>query len=142
MSFFVSCLKRRLTITMDQSIISPTTVLRPESTRAPVRIVSNSSATYQGHKLNDYWQNGLLNGLFGVILRFRENKVALTADISKMYHRVLIPLEDQHMHQFLWRNLEINRPPDTYVINSLTLCKLLRTIPISLLTIPGFSCDK
>ena len=102
--------------------ISHHAVLRPESTSTPVRIAFNSSATYQGHKLNDYWQKGpdLLNGLFGVILRFRENKVALAADISKMYHRVLIPLEDQHVHRFLWRNLEIDRPPDTYVMNVLT----------------------
>ncbi|XP_028413778.1 uncharacterized protein LOC114536622 [Dendronephthya gigantea] len=102
--------------------ISHHAVLKPESTSTPVRIVFNSSATYQGHKLNDYWQKGpdLLNGLFGVILRFRENKVALTADISKMYHRVLIPLDDQHVHRFLWRNLEIDRPPDTYVMNVLT----------------------
>ena len=102
--------------------ISHHAVLRPESTSTPVRIVFNSSATYQGHKLNDYWQKGpdLLNGLFGVILRFRENKVALTADISKMYHRVLIPLEDQHVHRFLWRNFEIDRPPDTYVMKVLT----------------------
>ena len=71
---------------------------------------------------NPYWQKGpdLLNGLFGVILRFRENKVAITADISKMYHRVLIPLKDQHVHRFLWRNLEVDRPPDTYVMNVLT----------------------
>ena len=55
-----------------------------------------------------------------MILRFRENKVALTADISKMYNRVLIPLEDQHVHRFLWRNLEIDRPPDTYVMKVFT----------------------
>jgi hypothetical protein len=102
--------------------ISHHAVLKPESTSTPVRIVFNTSATYQGHKLNDYWQKGpdLLNSLFGVILRFRENKIALTADISKMYHRVLIPLEDQHVHRFLWRNFEIDRPPDTYVMNVLT----------------------
>lgn len=102
--------------------ISHHAVLRPESTSTSVRILFNSSATYQGHKLNDYWQKGpdLLNGLFGVILRFRENKVALTADISKMYHRVLIPLENQHVHRFLWRNLEADRPPDTYVMKVLT----------------------
>ena len=62
--------------------ISHHAVLRPKSTITPVRVVFNSSATYQGHKLNDYWKKGpdLLNGLFEVILRFRENKV----DISKM----------------------------------------------------------
>ena len=37
-----------------------------------------------------------------------------------MYHRVLIPLEDQHVHRFLWRDLEIDRPPDTYVMNVFT----------------------
>ena len=102
--------------------ISHHAVLRPDSTSTPVRIVFNSSSTYQGHRHNDYWQKGpdLLNGLFGVILRFRENKVAITADISKMYHRVLILLEDQHVHRFLWRDLEIDRPPDTYVMNVFT----------------------
>ena len=37
-----------------------------------------------------------------------------------MYHRVLIPLKDQHVHRFVWRNLEVDRPPDTYVMNVLT----------------------
>ena len=97
-------------------------VVKPESKSTPVRIVFNSSSVYQGHCLNDYWLKGpdLLNNLFGVILRFRENQVALSADISKMYHRVLIPLEDQHVHRFLWRNMETSRPPDTYVMNVLT----------------------
>ena len=36
----------------------------------------------------------MLNGLFGVILRCREKEVAVTADISKMSHRVLIPEEE------------------------------------------------
>ena len=72
--------------------------------------------------LNDYWRKGpdLLNDHFGVILRFREKVVAVTADISKMYHRVLIPEEDRHVHRFLWRNLETNRPPDIYAMNVLT----------------------
>ncbi|KAK3739287.1 hypothetical protein QZH41_007134 [Actinostola sp. cb2023] len=62
----------------------------------------------------------LLNSLFGVILRFRENDAAFTGDISKMYHRVLITEEDQHVHRFLWRNLETMREPDTYVKTVLT----------------------
>ena len=79
-------------------------VLRPEKASTPLRIVFNSSAVYQGHSLNDYWMKGpdLLNSLFGVILRFRENEVAVSGDISKMYHQVLIPVADQHAHRFLW----------------------------------------
>ena len=54
-------------------------VLRPESKSTPLRIVFNSSAVYQGHKLNDYWMKGadLLNDLFGVLLRFRESRTAV-----------------------------------------------------------------
>ena len=102
--------------------ISHHAVLRPDSASTPVRIVFNSSSSYQGHVLNEYWRKGpdLLNDLFGVILRFRENEVAVTADISKMYHRVLIPTEDRHVHRFLWRNLKTDTPPDIYVMNVLT----------------------
>ena len=37
-----------------------------------------------------------------------------------MYHRVLIPEEDKHVHRFPWRSLETDRPPDIYVMNVLT----------------------
>ena len=102
--------------------ISHHEVLRPGSKSTPVRIVFNSSAVFQGHKLNDYWLKGpdLLNDLFGVVLRFRENQVAFIGDISKMYHRVLIPETDQHVHRFLWRNLQTHRKPDVYVKSVLT----------------------
>ena len=97
-------------------------VVRPEKKSTPVRIVFNSSASHQGHKLNDYWFKGpdLLNNLFGVVLRFRENEVAISGDISKMYHRVLIPKEDQDVHRLLWRNLEMDREPDVYAKTVLT----------------------
>ena len=97
-------------------------VLRPESKSTPLRIVLNSSAVYQGHKLNDYCMKGpdLLNDLFGVLLRFRESRTAVLGDISKMYHRILIPEVDQQVHRFIWRNLETERNPDTYVKTVLT----------------------
>ena len=37
-----------------------------------------------------------------------------------MYHRVRIPLEDQHVHHYLWRDFETERDPDTYVKTVLT----------------------
>ncbi|XP_033111657.1 uncharacterized protein LOC117112659 [Anneissia japonica] len=62
-------------------------VVRPQKKSTPVRIVLNSTATFNGHCLNDYWYKGpdLLNNLFRVLLRFRENNVAICSDISKMY---------------------------------------------------------
>ncbi|XP_028415610.1 uncharacterized protein LOC114538968 [Dendronephthya gigantea] len=102
--------------------ISHHEIVKPEKKSTPIRIVFNSSASYKGHRLNDYWMKGpdLLNNMLGVLLRFRENKVAINADISKMYHRVLIPERDQHVHRYLWRNMETNREPDVYVKTVLT----------------------
>ena len=62
----------------------------------------------------------MLNNLFGVVLCFREREVALVGDISKVYHRVLIPPQDQHVHRFLWRNLGTDCKPDEYVKTVLT----------------------
>ena len=41
-------------------------------------------------------------------------------NISKMYHRVLIPEEDQHVHWFLWKNMQKEREPDVCVKTVLT----------------------
>ena len=49
------------------------------------------------------------------MLRFRENQVAISGNISKMYQRFLMPPEDQHVYRFLWRGMETDRTPDTYV---------------------------
>ena len=46
--------------------------------------------------------------------------MAINGDISKMYHRILKPERDQHVHCFLWRSLETNRDPDAYVKTVLT----------------------
>lgn len=62
----------------------------------------------------------LLNSLFGVTLRFRENEFAVTGDISKLYHRVFIPEQDQYVHLYPWRNIETNRESDVYVKTVLT----------------------
>lgn len=97
-------------------------VLKPESASTPVRIVFNSSASYMGQKLNDFWAKGpvILNNMLGVLLRFRHERIAITGDISKMYHSVKLSTVDQHTHRFLWRDLDNNRPPDHYVLTAVT----------------------
>ena len=54
-------------------------ILRPEKKSTTIRIVFNSSANCRDHCLHDYWMKGsdLSNSLFEVILRFRENAVAI-----------------------------------------------------------------
>ena len=85
----------------------------------PCRVVFNASKDFHGHILNDYWAKGpdLINNTIGVLLRFRENYVAVCGDISKMYHTINISLLDQHTHRFFWRNLHVSCKPDTYVMN-------------------------
>lgn len=55
--------------------------------------------SYMGHTciLNEYWAKGpdLLNNLLGVLIRFRENKVAFIGGIKKMYKTTEL---DQHTH--------------------------------------------
>ena len=98
--------------------ISHHKVLKSDSKSTPVRIVFNSSARYMGHVVNDYWAKGphLVNDLLGVLIRFRENNIAMIGDIKKMYHAVKIKTIEQHTHRFLWRDMDTGRPPDTYVI--------------------------
>ncbi|KAK4322373.1 hypothetical protein Pmani_006887 [Petrolisthes manimaculis] len=97
-------------------------VLKPESSSTPLCIVFNSSASYVGQKLNDFWAKGpvILNNMLVVLLRFRQEKIAVTGDISKMYHSVKLCNIDQHTHRFLWMDLDVNRPPDHYVLTSVT----------------------
>ena len=100
--------------------ISHHAVRKPDSKSTPLRIVFNSSANYKGHVLNNYYAKGpdMLNNLLGVILRFRVEHKAFHSDISKMFHSIEIPLQDQMTHLFLWRNLEQKRDPDTYAMTA------------------------
>ena len=75
-----------------------------------------AAAKCDGVSLNDKlhtWPD-LLNSLVGVLLRFREQRVGVAADIEAMFHQVRIIEEDQPALRFLWRNLELERPPDVY----------------------------
>ena len=98
-------------------------ILKMNSISTPCRIVFNASATYKGQSVNDFWAKGpdLINNPLGIMIRFRELPFPVAGDIKKMYHSVkLKPGLDQHTHRFLWRNYEVTREPDTYVITSVS----------------------
>ena len=74
--------------------------------------------------LNNYWAKGpdaFLNSLLGILLRFRENYVAYTGDIKKMYNSVKITEFDQHCHRFLWRDMDMTVSPNIYVITAVNI---------------------
>ena len=96
--------------------ISHLAVRNPKSKSTPVRIVFNSSQKFQGVSLNSYLAKGpdaYVNNLIGLLLRWREESVALVGDIRKMYNSIYVGDVERHCHRFLWRNLE-DREPDVY----------------------------
>ena len=71
-----------------------------------VRRVCDAACRYQESSLNDHLIAGpdLLNSLTGILMRFREGKIALSADIEAMFNQVAVPNDDQAVLRFLWRD--------------------------------------
>ena len=69
-----------------------------------VRIVYDCAATYKGTSLNQQLMSGpdQTNQLIGVLIRFREEKIGLAADIEAMFHQVLVEPKDRDVLRFLW----------------------------------------
>lgn len=104
--------------------LSTLAVSNPRSNTTPVRMVFNSSQVYQGVSLNSALAKGpdaYLNNLLGLLLRWREESIALVGDIRKMFNAVHINILEQHCHRFLWRNMERGRDPDIYVMTRVNM---------------------
>ena len=71
-----------------------------------VRRVAAASIFFQGQFLNSNSLKGpdLLSNLTGVILRFRDDNIALSADIEQMFMHVKVTPEDRKLLRFLWIN--------------------------------------
>ena len=71
-----------------------------------IRRVGDAAARYQGTSLNDCFLSGpdQWNSLVGILMRFREEFIVVSADIEAMFCQVAVPEEDQLVLRFLWRN--------------------------------------
>ncbi|XP_059085647.1 uncharacterized protein LOC131882509 [Tigriopus californicus] len=69
-----------------------------------LRVVFDCSAAYIGVSLNSalLQEPDLINGLLGVLFRFRQEKVALVGDIEAMFHQVKVPEGDKDFLRLLW----------------------------------------
>ncbi|XP_023812156.1 uncharacterized protein LOC111947642 [Oryzias latipes] len=69
-----------------------------------IRVVFDSSAKYEGVSLNDVLLTGpdLNNSLLGVLMRFRKEAVAFTADIEQMFYCFNVREQDRNYLRFLW----------------------------------------
>ena len=69
-----------------------------------LRIVFDCAAKYRGVSLNDKVLQGpdLTNKLVGVLMRFREEPIALMADIECMFYQVSVAPRDRNVLRYLW----------------------------------------
>ena len=82
-------------------------VYKASSSTTKIRAVFDASAkSSSGISLNDTLQVGptVHSPLIDVLLRFRTHRVALIADISKMYRAVELTEPDRDLHRFVWRS--------------------------------------
>ncbi|XP_048587898.1 uncharacterized protein LOC125571976 [Nematostella vectensis] len=84
-----------------------------------LRIIFDAASEYQGTSLNKNLLHGpdCTNSLTGVLLRFREDNVALVADIEGMFLQVGVREEDQDSLRFLWWDKSSDDPPEEYAMN-------------------------
>ncbi|XP_052752614.1 uncharacterized protein LOC128201063 [Galleria mellonella] len=78
-----------------------------------LRVVHDAAATNQGVSLNSLLLQGpdLLENLVGILFRFREGRIALTADIKEMFPQIRIREQDRDALRFLWRYNSIKDAP-------------------------------
>ncbi|KAI4872908.1 hypothetical protein NFI96_015842 [Prochilodus magdalenae] len=75
-----------------------------------IRVVFDSSAKHEGLSLNDVLLRGpdMNNTLLGVLMRFRKEPIAVTADIQQMFYCFIVQEEHRDFLRFLW--FEDNNP--------------------------------
>ena len=81
-------------------------VTNEDSSTTKLRVVFDASAkTTTGYSLNDCLFVGpkCQDDLFNISIRFRMFKIAMSADVAKMYRQVELSLEDRELHRILWR---------------------------------------
>ncbi|XP_056093862.1 uncharacterized protein LOC130072671 [Rhinichthys klamathensis goyatoka] len=69
-----------------------------------IRVVFDSSAKHEGTSLNDVLLSGpdMNNTLLGVLMRFRREPVAVTADIQQMFYCFIVQEDHRDFLRFLW----------------------------------------
>ena len=99
-------------------------VLRPDSETTRLRLVINSSlrCPRTGLSLNDILAKGpnVLNDVWEMLVRFRENEKALVSDVTKAYHQMVTGLLEMHLRRVVWRNSQPGKKWKVYGFLSVT----------------------
>ncbi|XP_018368314.1 PREDICTED: uncharacterized protein LOC108764525 [Trachymyrmex cornetzi] len=81
-------------------------VVKAESTTTKVRVVFDAFCpTTSGKSLNDLMMVGptIQDELFCILLRLRQHKYAMSADITKMYRQIWLHESQRHLQWIMWR---------------------------------------
>ncbi|XP_044760883.1 uncharacterized protein LOC123318338 [Coccinella septempunctata] len=82
-------------------------VLKETSETTKLRVVFDASAkTSTGISLNDIQYIGpvVQNDLFSILLRYRQHKFVVSADVEKMYRQILVEPEQRILQLILWHD--------------------------------------
>lgn len=93
-------------------------VIRMDRETTKLRIVYDASAKRNGPSLNDclYAGPALTPLIWDILLRFRTNKVAVTADIEKAFLNISIAPEHRDCLRFLWVDDPLSESPEIQVM--------------------------
>ncbi|XP_040151330.1 uncharacterized protein LOC120893471 [Anopheles arabiensis] len=109
--------------TNDESFYLPHhPVFKTDSTTTKCRVVFDaSSKSSTGVSLNDTLMVGptIQQDATSILLRFRTQPIALTADVTKMYRQVWIHPKDRSLQRIIWRSSP-NDPIQEYELNTVT----------------------
>lgn len=97
-------------------------ILRESSSTTKLRVVFNAgSITTSGISLNNLLLVGptVQDDLLSILLRFRQHKYVLVADVEKMYRQIAVHPEDRHLQRILWRS-DPSQPLKIYELNTVT----------------------
>ncbi|GFQ86746.1 integrase catalytic domain-containing protein [Trichonephila clavata] len=104
-------------------------VIRSDKTTSRLRIVFDGSAHEDGHSsLNQSLYTGpnLHPNMLELLLRFRKNPVAFTADVKSAFLQIELDLRDREFTRFFWTDNLNNNP---YVLNFTRVLFGLRPSP-------------
>lgn len=97
-------------------------VMNVDSTTTKLRVVFDASAaTTSGWSFNDLQAVGptIQDDLFAILIRFRQHKYVLAADVRQMYRQVDIAEHQRYLQRILWRFNPVE-PISTYELKTVT----------------------
>lgn len=85
------------------------------------RWVVDTACKHEGVSLNSALLKGRDNlvPLAQALFHFRERRIAVVADIQKMFHQIRVKKDDQQCQRYLWRDCDSSKPPKIFIYTAM-----------------------